>query len=82
MVQGSAGLNLNTTDQNEVMVRRSVGKSLIIPIKFRGKAMRAVVETAAMVTVVNEKLFLTSEFEGCPDMKLRGLGTILFLGDW
>ena len=67
-------LDYDSSDQ--ILVRQSEGVSLVIPVKINGIVTDAVVDSAAQVTVISNKLkdTLPGCIEVSGEVKLKGIG--------
>lgn len=61
---------------SEIIIRRSTGKSLVVKGRFHDKPVNMIVDTAAMLTLVNEKL-MPDNVQPAEIVTLRGVGNIL-----
>ena len=59
-------------------MRRTAGKSLVIPAKVNLRPVKAIVDTAAMITLINEALF--PNLGDCEVVRLKGIGSQPVIG--
>ncbi|CAG2251986.1 unnamed protein product [Mytilus edulis] len=58
---------------NELVVRRTVGRSLVIPAAVNSTPVKATIDTAAMITLVSSSLISHIQ-ENCESVVLKGIG--------
>ncbi|CAC5401507.1 unnamed protein product [Mytilus coruscus] len=58
---------------NELVVRRTVGRSLVIPAAVNSIPVKATIDTAAMITLVSSSLISNIQ-ENCESVLLKGIG--------
>lgn len=63
----------------ELIVRRTSGKILVIPAKVNLRPFKAIVGTAAMITLIKEALF-PDLLCGCEVVRLKGIGSQPVIG--
>lgn len=68
------------SDKKVLQIRQSYGKSLLISTLFNRNHIEATIDTAAMITLANEKLFTDKDLFGKEIIYLKGLGDQLVTG--
>lgn len=63
----------------EAMIRKSKGKSLVIDAKFYSTPLRVIIDTAAMLTLVNRK-HVKTQSGNHEVVKLKGIGGHTIMG--
>lgn len=63
----------------EAMIRKSKGKSLVVNAKFNSTPLKAIIDTAAMLTLVNKK-HVETQSENHEVVKLKGIGGHTIMG--
>jgi hypothetical protein len=66
----------------EILVyRQTSGRSLVIPIKFNNNIIKATVDTAAMITLADNRMFTKQQLSESQEfVKLQGLGNQEVIG--
>ncbi|CAC5363461.1 C1QL [Mytilus coruscus] len=67
------------TSSSDIVIRRTIGKSLAVRGTIYGQNVSMIVDTAAMITLVNTKL-IPADNEDSETVTLRGLGEQLVTG--
>ncbi|CAC5399257.1 unnamed protein product [Mytilus coruscus] len=67
------------TSSSDIVIRRTIGKSLVVRGTIYDQNVSMIVDTAAMITLVNEKL-IAADNEDSETVTLRGLGEQLVTG--
>ncbi|CAC5406987.1 unnamed protein product [Mytilus coruscus] len=67
------------TSSSDIVIRRAIGKSLAVRGTIYDQNVSMIVDTAAMITLVNEKL-IAADNEDSETVTLRGLGEQLVTG--
>ena len=80
MARNNSELGQSSIAETEVMVRHTSGKHLLMNAFLNDIPVKVVVDTAAMITLVNEKLICGEEHGDEGLVKLRGLGEQLVYG--
>ena len=84
--QQSAKLNrdkkiIDKEEPEIVVYRQTSGRSLVIPIKFNNNIIKATVDTAAMVTIADYRMFTEQQLSESQEfVKLQGLGNQEVMG--
>jgi hypothetical protein len=58
-----------------ITIRRSLGKSIKLDVVLKGKRLNAVIDTAAMITLINERFIAPHKLVSAELIKLKGLGS-------
>ena len=66
-------LGLEEKSLEELVARRTVGRSLIIPAAINSISVQAIIDTAAMFTLVSRKLFQHIP-DNCELVRVKGIG--------
>jgi hypothetical protein len=69
-------------EEPEIFVyRKTSGRSLVIPLKFNNNIIKATVDTVAMVTLADYRMFTKQQLSECREfVKLQGLGNQEVMG--
>jgi len=84
--QQSAKLNkdkkiIDKEEPEIVVYRQTSGRSIVIPLKFNNNIIKATVDTAAMVTLADYRMFTEQQLSESQEfVKLQGLGNQEVMG--
>ena len=72
---------IDNGEPESLVYRQTSGRSLVIPITFNNNIIKATVDTVAMVTLADYRMFTKQQLSECREfVKLQGLGNQEVMG--